>query len=69
MVIKRLSTMLWTHGANFHALNRVKVDAFRAALYGKKYNHLQIIHDLGHTVQKYGGKASEMPLQIEIMRF
>ena len=46
-----------THGANVHALNRVKVDAFQAALYGKKYNHLQIIHDLGHTVQKYGGKA------------
>lgn len=45
------------HGANIHALNRVKVDAFQAALYGKKYNHLQIIHDLGHTVQKYGGKA------------
>ena len=45
------------HGANVHALNRVKVDAFQAALYGKKYNHLQIIHDLGHTVQKYGGKA------------
>ena len=45
------------HGANIHALNRVKVDAFQAALYGKKYEHLQIIHDLGHTVQKYGGKA------------
>ena len=46
-----------THGANVHALNRVKVDAFQAALYGKKYEHLQIIHDLGHTVQKYGSKA------------
>ena len=45
------------HGANVHALNRVKVDAFQAALYGKKYEHLQLIHDLGHTVQKYGGKA------------
>ena len=45
------------HGANIHALNRVKVDAFQAALYGKKYENLQIIHDLGHTVQKYGGKA------------
>lgn len=45
------------HGANVHALNRVKVDAFQAALYGKKYENLQIIHDLGHTVQKYGGKA------------
>ena len=37
--------------------NAVKVDAFQAALYGKKYEHLQIIHNLGHTVQKYGGKA------------
>ena len=45
------------HGANIHALNRVKVDAFQAALYGKKYENLQIIHDLGHSVQKYGGKA------------
>ena len=45
------------HGANIHALNRVKVDAFQAALYGKKYEHLQLIHDLGHIVQKYGGKA------------
>ena len=45
------------HGSNVHALNRVKVDAFQAALYGKKYEHLQLIHELGHTVQKYGGKA------------
>ena len=45
------------HGANVHALNRVKVDVFQAALYGKKYENLQIIHDLGHSVQKYGGKA------------
>ena len=33
------------------------VDAFQAALYGKRYENLQLIHDLGHTVQKYGGKA------------
>jgi len=46
-----------SHGANIHALNCVKLDAFEAALYGKKYENLQIIHDLGHTVQKYGGKA------------
>ena len=31
-------------GANVHALNRVKVDAFQAALYGKQYENLQIIH-------------------------
>ena len=45
------------HGANIHALNCVNVDAFQAALYGKKYENLQLIHDLGHTVQKYGGRA------------
>ena len=44
-------------GANINALNSVDVDAFQAALYGKKYENLQLIHDLGHTVQKYGGKA------------
>ena len=45
------------HGANIYALNCVNVDAFQAALYGKKYENLQLIHDLGHTVQKYGGRA------------
>ena len=35
---KEIIDYVVTHGANFHALNRVKVDAFRAALYGKKYN-------------------------------
>ena len=45
------------HGANIHTLNCVNVDAFQAALYGKKYENLQLIHDLGHTVQKYGGRA------------
>ena len=54
---KEINDYVVTHGANVHALNRVKVDAFQAALYGKKYENLQIIHDLGHTVQKYGGKA------------
>ena len=54
---KEIIDYVVAHGANVHALNRVKVDAFQAALYGKKYENLQIIHDLGHTVQKYGGKA------------
>jgi len=54
---KEIIDYVVAHGANVHALNRVKVDAFQAALYGKKYNHLQIIHDLGHTVQQYGGRA------------
>ena len=54
---KEIIDYIVDHGANVHALNCVKVDAFQAALYGKKYENLQIIHDLGHTVQKYGGKA------------
>ena len=45
------------HGTNIHALNSVDVDAFQAALYGKRYENLQLIHDLGHSVQKYGGRA------------
>ena len=54
---KELIDYVVAHGANIHALNPVDVDAFQAAIYGKKYENLQIIHDLGHTVQKYGGKA------------
>ena len=54
---KKIIEYVVSHGANIHALNCVKLDAFEAALYGKKYENLQIIHDLGHTVQKYGGKA------------
>ena len=54
---KEIIDYLVANGVNIHALNCVKVDAFQAALYGQKYENLQIIHDLGHTVQKYGGKA------------
>ena len=54
---KQLIDYIVAHGANIHALNSVDVDAFQAAIYGKKYENLQLIHDLGHTVQKYGGKA------------
>ena len=54
---KELIDYVVAHGANIHALNCVNVDAFQAALYGKKYENLQLIHDLGHTVQKYGGRA------------
>lgn len=54
---KEIIDYLVANGVNIHALNCVKVDAFQATLYGQKYENLQIIHDLGHTVQKYGGKA------------
>ena len=54
---KEIIDYVVAHGANIHALNCVNVDAFQAALYGKKYENLQLIHDLGHTVQQYGGRA------------
>lgn len=54
---KEIIDYVVAQGANINALNSVDVDAFQAALYGKKYENLQLIHDLGHTVQKYGGKA------------
>ena len=39
------------HGA------KIDGDAFQQALYGKKYENLPLIHELGHTVQEYGGGA------------
>ena len=54
---KEIIDYVVAQGANINALNSVDVDAFQAALYGKRYENLQLIHDLGHTVQKYGGKA------------
>ena len=54
---KELINYVVAHGADIYALNSVDVDAFQAALFGKKYENLQLIHDLGHTVQKYGGKV------------
>lgn len=45
------------NGANIHAVNNVNSDAFKEALRGKKTENLKIIHELGHTVQKYGGFA------------
>ena len=54
---KELIDYVVAQGANINSLNSVDVEAFQAALYGKRYENLQLIHDLGHTVQKYGGKA------------
>lgn len=45
------------HGAKVNDLNHVKTDAFEQALYGKRYKNLPLIHELGHTVSKHGGKA------------
>lgn len=44
-------------GANIHALNNVKSDAFTQAIYGNKPENLPLIHELGHTVPKHGGAA------------
>nr|WP_314386609.1 ankyrin repeat domain-containing protein [uncultured Fusobacterium sp.] len=46
-----------SNGAKVNLTNNVKSDAFMEAIYGKNYKYLQLIHDLGHTVEKYGGKA------------
>ena len=46
-----------SHGAKVNVTNNVKSEAFMEAIYGEHYEHLQLIHDLGHTVEKYGGKA------------
>ena len=54
---KEIIDYVVAQGANINALNSVDVDAFQAALYSKKYENLQLIHDLGHSVQKYGGRA------------
>ena len=44
-------------GAKVNCVNEVKTEAFSQALYGKKYENLPIIHELGHRVEKYGGQA------------
>ena len=46
-----------SHDAKVNMTNNVKSEAFMEAIYGEHYEHLQLIHDLGHTVEKYGGKA------------
>ena len=45
------------HGAKVNCVNEVKTEAFEQALYGKKYENLPLIHELGHRVEKYGGQA------------
>ena len=45
------------NGAKVNCVNEVNTEAFSQALYGKKYENLPIIHELGHRVEKYGGQA------------
>ena len=48
---------LVANGAKINVLNNVKSEAFQQALYGKRYENLPLIHELGHSVEKYGGEA------------
>lgn len=54
---EKIIQYLVSHGAKVNLTNNVKSDAFMEAIYGKNYKYLQLIHNLGHTVEKYGGKA------------
>ncbi|RRD37391.1 hypothetical protein EII28_05850 [Fusobacterium nucleatum] len=54
---EKIIQYLVSHGAKVNVTNNVKSDAFMEAIYGEHYEYLQLIHDLGHTVEKYGGKA------------
>ena len=44
-------------GADVNGVNHVKTDAFEQAIYGKRYENLSLIHQLGHRVEQYGGQA------------
>ena len=54
---EKIIQYLVSHGAKVNVTNNVKSEAFMEAIYGEHYEYLQLIHDLGHTVEKYGGKA------------
>ena len=54
---EKIIQYLVPYGAKVNLTNNVKSDAFMEAIYGKNYKYLQLIHNLGHTVEKYGGKA------------
>ena len=54
---EKIIQYLVSNGAKVNVTNNVKSDAFMEAIYGEHYEYLQLIHDLGHTVEKYGGKA------------
>ena len=54
---EKIILYLVSHGAKVNVTNNVKSEAFMEAIYGDHYEYLQLIHDLGHTVEKYGGKA------------
>ncbi len=44
-------------GAKVNVVNNVKSDGFEQALYGNRFENLSLVHDLGYSVNQYGGKA------------
>jgi hypothetical protein len=55
-------------GANIHAVNNVKSDAFTEALNGGKIENLPLIHELGHSVPKYGGQTFRQAVASRLFR-
>ena len=47
---------LVSHGAKIDVTNNVGSEAFLEAYYGKRFDNLSIIQELGHTAAKYGGQ-------------
>ncbi|WP_239256054.1 ankyrin repeat domain-containing protein [Listeria ilorinensis] len=54
---EKMIRYLAEQGADIHAVNNVKSEAFKEAIYGKKFQHLPLIEELGHSVAQYGGMA------------
>ena len=47
-------------GADVNGVNHVKTDAFEQAIYGKRYENLPLIHQLGHRVENMVVKPFEV---------
>ncbi|WP_232698393.1 ankyrin repeat domain-containing protein [Brevibacillus daliensis] len=45
------------HGAKVHLQDRVKKNAYGAAVYSKQFEKLTLVQSLGLSVEKYGGEA------------
>lgn len=45
------------HGAKVNMEHKVGGEAYQQALYGRNFEILPVIHELGHTVEKYGGAS------------
>lgn len=56
---------LAAQGADINGCNNVGADAFQQALYGERLENLPVIHQLGHTVAQFGGRAFRMAVDDE----